>query len=409
MAFFYYLSLAGFAVLSAVLGFLAFAVFSSRLTSFNRSGVIFRVLYALFSTRLGALYFDHQRSQHRAKSQGQPHSQPDAEGTGLGRRHGVRVYQVPVMDDNVAYLIIDVETGCVAAVDPADPDTVLAALDSIELPAGGPAGSPVIPLNLTMVLCTHHHWDHAGGNGALRARFPGLVVVGGATDRVAHATRLVGHGEVLTLGRRTRITALLTPCHTAGHICFHVRPGDEEDGSRGGSGGGGGQGSPAGAQGGGAASGALFSGDALFVGGTGKFFEGSAAHMLHTLERVILPLPPSTLLFPGHEYTLSNLTYAALIEPGNEAAKSRLQWAADRRRSGLSTIPSTLELERRHNPFIRVVEHAELRERFGCGGVGTDIDSAACRRLALAVVRRGKDSGCRSAAELVQFAKGGCA
>lgn len=68
--------------------------------------------------------------------------------------------------------------------------------------------------------------------------------------------------EEFTLGSLT-VTALHTPCHTRGHVLFFVTSSAAEGG---GGGGGGGGGAPL-----------VFSGDTLFVGGCGRFFEGDAA------------------------------------------------------------------------------------------------------------------------------------
>ena len=126
-----------------------------------------------------------------------------------------------------------------------------------------------------------------------------------------------------------------TPLHIPdpGHLCFHVTSDP-----------------PSAKQ-----AGALFTGDALFQGGAGKFFEGDAALMLHILENVILPLPEETVMFPGHEYTVNNLTFAARVEPLNVAVQQRKAWAFDQRLTHSSTIPSTLAMERRWNPFVRLV------------------------------------------------------
>lgn len=54
-------------------------------------------------------------------------------------------------------------------------------------------------------------------------------------------------------------------------------------------------------------SGAVFTGDTLFLGGCGRFFEGTAADMYHALIDVLATLPPTTAVYCGHEYTRANL------------------------------------------------------------------------------------------------------
>ena len=177
---------------------------------------------------------------------------------------------VPLMSDNYAYLLIDHATGHVAAVDPADADAVCHAFESekVRFQAAG------IDLQMKMVLCTHKHHDHAGGNVEMRQHFPKLEVVGGALEEVAGRTRTAADGDELQLGS-VAVRVVHTPCHTAGHIVFFC--------------------SHAGTD-----ATVLFSGDVLFVGGAGKFFEGTADQMLTNLQK-IAQLPSSTLLFCGHE------------------------------------------------------------------------------------------------------------
>ena len=63
----------------------------------------------------------------------------------------LEVHQIPVLSDNYVYLARDPATGECAAVDPAVAVPVLAALDRLGW-------------SLTMILNTHHHHDHVGGN-----------------------------------------------------------------------------------------------------------------------------------------------------------------------------------------------------------------------------------------------------
>ncbi len=48
---------------------------------------------------------------------------------------------------------------------------------------------------------------------------------------------------------------------------------------------------------------AVFTGDTLFVGGCGRFFEGTADQMYHALIQKLAKLPKNTLVYCGHEYT----------------------------------------------------------------------------------------------------------
>merc|ERR1712181_90945 len=167
-------------------------------------------------------------------------------------------------------------------------------------------------VTLTTLLTTHHHWDHAGGNADLIKKMPGLVVLGG-DDRIEGGTQKVGQGDEIKVGG-LNIRCLFTPCHTSGHICFYVT--QEEDK-------------------------AVFTGDTLFLGGVGKFFEGTAAEMQNALGSVLGSLPGKTLVYGGHEYALH-----------------KLAWCKQQRSltPALPTVPSTIQEEKTINPYMRVGE-----------------------------------------------------
>ena len=61
---------------------------------------------------------------------------------------------------------------------------------------------------------------------------------------------------------------------------------------------------------------AVFTGDTIFSGGAGRFFEGTADQMVAAFDKV-MALPPSTKMYPGHEYTVANLSFATKLEPEN--------------------------------------------------------------------------------------------
>ncbi|NWW46180.1 HAGHL protein, partial [Pedionomus torquatus] len=129
-----------------------------------------------------------------------------------------------------------------------------------------------------------------------------------------------------------RVRCLFTPCHTSGHMCYFMW----EDGS---------PDAPA-----------LFSGDTLFVGGCGRFFEGTAEQMYTNLTQILGTLPKETKVFCGHECTVRNLKFALKVEPENEIVKKKLAWAKQRDDEDLPTVPSTLQEEFLYNPFLRVTE-----------------------------------------------------
>ncbi|KAI9918330.1 hypothetical protein PsorP6_011986 [Peronosclerospora sorghi] len=205
-----------------------------------------------------------------------------------------------------------------AAIDPVDADKVYARAKALQV-------------TLAMVLTTHSHWDHAGGNQKLvdlirEHEDRPLPVLGGADHAVEAQTRAVGHDDVVTLGE-LHVTVYATPCHTRDHVLYHCEN-------------------------------ALFTGDTLFVAGCGRFFRGTPAEMHYALNDVVAKLPEATKIYCGHEYTLNNLRFAAHVDPGNEAVQKKLMWARAKMQANEPTIPSTVKDELMTNPFMRVTEAA---------------------------------------------------
>lgn len=69
---------------------------------------------------------------------------------------------------------------------------------------------------------------------------------------------------------------------------------------------------------------ALFTGDTLFLGGCGRFFEGSGRNMWDIVSRFKAKLSLETVLFVGHDYTKKNLQFASMILKFNQLIQSRI-------------------------------------------------------------------------------------
>ncbi|PFH31241.1 hydroxyacylglutathione hydrolase [Besnoitia besnoiti] len=229
------------------------------------------------------------------------------------------VVLVPTLSDNYAYLLIDRATKAAACIDPAEPEKVLKAAQA--------AGA-----ELKMCLCTHKHLDHSGGSPSLSQKRPDLEMVGSGYEETPGVKKTVRDGDMLSLGD-LHIRVLHTPCHTGGHVLYFVTSPKQPSLAP-----------------------IIFTGDTLFVGGCGRFFEGTAQQMVHALLEVIKPLPANTRVFCGHEYTKSNLEFALKVEPGNADLKAKYDWTVKQREAQQPTIPSTIEQELRFNPFMRVEE-----------------------------------------------------
>ncbi len=199
----------------------------------------------------------------------------------------------------------------------------------------------------TRVFTTHKHADHAGGNAEAAAEFqrrtgaPLIVHGDAAIDRSPGVTHAMRDGDVVEVGA-LRVRAIQTPCHTAGSMCYHVTstaPAPAADGAA-------------------AHPGALFTGDTLFVGGVGFFFEGNASDMVAVVRKLLAAVPdPATQLYCGHDYALDFLPTAAKRDPSNAAVSARLKWAEAARAEGRPAMPTTLADELETNYFVRCVTH----------------------------------------------------
>jgi hydroxyacylglutathione hydrolase len=234
----------------------------------------------------------------------------------------MRIVAVPFLSDNYAYLVIT-EDGRAAVVDPGEAPPIVAAIER--------EGA-----TLAAIWATHHHPDHVGGTRALLAAYPELEVVGHVYDRdhgrIAGLTRAVEDGATVELGE-VRARIIHNPGHTLGAISWFL-----EDG------------------------GAVFTGDTLFAAGCGRMFEGDPA-MFHASLQRLAALPPATEVYFGHEYTASNLKFAAHTEPDVAAIAQAVTDVAARRSRGEPTTPSTIAAELATNPFVRAASADEFAAR----------------------------------------------
>ncbi len=219
-----------------------------------------------------------------------------------------RVLHVRAFADNYIWLVGAAGSKAIVIVDPGDARPVLAYLAEHEL-------EPVA------IFCTHHHGDHAGGIPTLRAAFdiPAYGPAGETIAGVSHRLRGGDTVDIATLGQRYSILDI--PGHTRGHIAFYGE-------------------------------GSVFCGDTLFSAGCGRLFEGTATQLYRSLQS-LAALPPETLVYCGHEYTLANLKFALTVEPENTAAAAYLAEVRSLREAGQATLPSTIGRERAVNPFLR--------------------------------------------------------
>ncbi len=218
------------------------------------------------------------------------------------------VRQFPCLQDNYGYLIRDDASGLVACIDTPDADAILR-----ELKAAG--------WSLSLIMNTHWHHDHAGGNEAIKAATGATAVGPAEVRRIAPLDREVGGGAVVELGE-TRFSVIDTGGHTLGHISYFD-----------------------------AADKIAFVGDTLFALGCGRLFEGDAQQMWASLSR-LAALPEQTTVYCAHEYTASNARFALSVDDA-PALKARAAEVFAARERGEWTVPTTIALEKATNPFLR--------------------------------------------------------
>ncbi len=232
----------------------------------------------------------------------------------------IEVVRIPALSDNYIWLAHDDASGDTIVVDPAVAEPVLEAAS-----ARG--------WTISAIWNTHWHPDHTGGNAAIKEA-TGCTVIAPSAEaaKIPTADRLVAEGDTVNLGDVTA-QVIDVPAHTAGHIAYHLPEAE-----------------------------IVFVGDTLFAMGCGRLFEGTPAQMFANMQR-LAQLPGDTQVYCAHEYTQSNGRYALVAEPDNEALAQRMAEVDAMRAQGLPTVPTTIELERATNPFMRAVSVEELAER----------------------------------------------
>jgi len=238
------------------------------------------------------------------------------------------VEQFLCRSDNIALLLHDKASKDSIAIDAPDGPALLAALQK--------AGR-----NLTAVLVTHYHYDHIDGLALLK-RETGAKIFGPAAEAAQISPLDIGlqDEQKFTSGAFT-FKIIATPGHTLGEICYYL-PQQYR----------------------------VFTGDCLFSLGCGRIFEGDAAMMYHSLQK-LAALPPQTQIYCGHEYSVDNARFALTIEPHNPALQQRAVEIRALRAAGKVTLPAILSRELAANPFLRC-DSTEIRTNLACAAGETN-------------------------------------
>ncbi len=246
----------------------------------------------------------------------------------------LKVFQFPCRDDNYGVILIDPDTKLTISIDAPEVEAIEDVLESKRT-------------KLTHILTTHHHPDHVAGNAELK-QGSGCEIIGPVNETIPLIDRAVGHGDKFELNGH-RVEVIGTPGHTLGQIAYYFP--DQS---------------------------LLFSGDSLFALGCGRIFEGTAEMMFLALKR-LAALPEETKVYAGHEYTLANAKFALSVDPGNQALVERAREVEILRDNGKPTLPTTIDIEKQTNPFLRVKDDA-IRQKLGME-TATDLEVFTEMRL----------------------------
>lgn len=255
----------------------------------------------------------------------------------MGTKYGsLELHQFPCLEDNYGYLVHEHNLHFTACIDTPDVEAIENALAETGW-------------KLTHIFNTHHHFDHAGGNLELKEKTR-AVIIGPRCD----AARIPGidiqlcDDDEYRFGKQ-RVMIYETPGHTSGHVIYYFTE-----------------------------AGIAFVGDTLFSLGCGRLFEGTPEQMWRSLQK-LLALPDDTVVYCAHEYTQSNARFALTVEPQNRALVERAAEVNRLRAEKRPTVPTTIGLERRTNPFLRP-DSTDLRATLGMPGADDVAVFAETRR-----------------------------
>jgi hydroxyacylglutathione hydrolase len=228
----------------------------------------------------------------------------------------ISISAINAFSDNYIWCIKAKDNLTAVLVDPGDADVCI---DYIEKQG----------LILTDILITHRHPDHVGGVNKLKMycehkNWP-LTIYGPTLEATEFCqVQLKGDDKILLKNLDVAFTVIDVPGHTLGHIAYLI----EEN---------------------------LFCGDTLFSAGCGRVFDGTY-EQLHSSLNKLANLPEETQIFCAHEYTLSNIDFALAVDPDNRELISFYNQSCKRRDNSESTIPTSIAVEKKINPFLRCYE-----------------------------------------------------
>jgi hydroxyacylglutathione hydrolase len=222
----------------------------------------------------------------------------------------MKIEIIPCLQDNYSYIIVDKEKKIACVIDPSESTPIINYLEKNKI-------------DLKIILNTHHHYDHVGGNKILKEKYRAKVVgFKGDKDKIPEIDILVEDNEVWKYQNfETKI--IHVPGHTLGHICFYFF--NENS---------------------------VFTGDTLFSLGCGRIFEGTYSQMYNSLTK-LKKLPIDTKIFCGHEYTYQNSKFCELHDKNNQNLKNKIEEIKKKLDEKQPTLPSTIKDELECNIFLK--------------------------------------------------------
>lgn len=231
----------------------------------------------------------------------------------------IEIRQFPCLKDSLGFLIHDPASGTTIAIDVPETSAYQSALEETGW-------------TLTHILITHHHWAQVVGLSALKEA-TGAYVLGPALskEKVPDVDQTVEDGEKLVFGD-LKIQAIDTPGHTLDHLCWYF-PNEK----------------------------VAHTGDTLLAMGCGPIVEGDAKMMWGSLVKLVKTLSPETTVYCSHEHTVANGRFAKTVDTENPNLETRITHVNTLRAKGKMTLPTTMTMELKTNPFLRVLDKGVQR------------------------------------------------